>query len=175
MLSFRMQPQNLVIPSLFSGKSWVFCFSSLSVLSSIRLSQWFSTRGDFVPQRHMTFCMVVTLGDVCVWCEGCSESVSQSISSVAQSCPTICDPMNRSMPGLPVHHQFLESTQTYVHWVSDAIQSSHPPSSPSPPALNLSQHHGLFKWVSSSHQVAIVLEFHLKHQSFQRTPRTDLL
>ena len=66
MLSFRTQPQNLVIPSLFSGKSWVFCFSSLSVLSSIRLSQWFSTRGDFVPQRHMTFWMVVTLGDVCV-------------------------------------------------------------------------------------------------------------
>ena len=69
--------------------------------------------------------------------------------------------MNCSMPGLPVHHQLLESTQTHVHWVSDAIQPSYPLSSPSPPALNLSQHQGLFKWVSSSHQVAKVLQsFH---------------
>ena len=75
-------------------------------------------------------------------------------SSVAQSCPTLCDPMNRSMPGLPVHHQLPEFTQTHVHRVSDAIQPSHPLSSPSPPALNLSQHQGLVKWVSSLHQVA---------------------
>ena len=73
-------------------------------------------------------------------------------SEVAQACPTLCDPMNRSTPGLPVHHQLLEFTQSYVHWVGDAIQPSHPLSSPSPPALNLSQHQGLFKWVSSSHQ-----------------------
>ena len=64
-------------------------------------------------------------------------------SSVAQSCPTLCNPMNRSTPGLPVHHQLPESTQTYVHRVGDAIQPSHPLSSPSPPALNLSQHQGL--------------------------------
>ena len=96
-------------------------------------------------------------------------------SSVAQSCPTLCDPMNPSMPGLPVHHQLLESTQTHVHWVSDAIQPSHPLSSPSPPAPNPSQHQGLFKWVSSSHEVAKVLEFQLQHQSFQRNPRADLL
>ena len=79
------------------------------------------------------------------------------------------------MPGLPVHHQLPESTQNHVHWVSDAIQPSHPLSSPSPPALNLSQHQGLFKWAISSHQVAKVLEFQLQHQSFQWTPRTDLL
>ena len=79
--------------------------------------------------------------------------------------------MNRSTPGLPVHHQLLEFTQTHVHWVGDAIQPSHPLSSPSPPALNLSQHQGLFKWVSSSHQVAKILEFQLQHQSFQQTPR----
>ena len=85
------------------------------------------------------------------------------------------NPMNRSTPGLTVHHQLPEFFQTHVHWVSDAIQPSHPLSSPSPPALNLSQHHGLFKWVSSSHQVAKVLEFQLQHQSFQWTPRTDLL
>ena len=76
---------------------------------------------------------------------------------------------------LPVHHQLLEFTQTHVHWIGDAIQPSHPLSSPSPPALNLSQHQGLFKWVSSSHQVAQVLEFQLQHQSFQWTTRTDLL
>ena len=75
----------------------------------------------------------------------------------------------------PVHHQLLVSTQTHVHWVGDAIQPSHPLLSPSPPALNLSQHQGLFKWVSSSHQVVKVLEFQFQHQSFQWTPRTDLL
>ena len=78
-------------------------------------------------------------------------------SSVAQSCPTLCDPVNLSMPDLPVHHQLPESTQTHVHWVNDTIQPSHPLSSPSPPALNLSQRQGLFKWVSSSQQVAKVL------------------
>ena len=97
---------------------------------------------------------------------------SIQFSSVTRSCPTLCDPMNRSMPGLPVHHHLLESTQTHVHWVSDAIQPSYPLSSPSPPALNLSQHQGLFQWVSSSHQVAKVLEFQLQHQSFQWIPRT---
>ena len=76
------------------------------------------------------------------------SKLSVQFSSVAQSCPILCDPMNRSTPGLPVHHQLPEFTQTHVHWVSDAIQPSHPLSSPSPPALNLSQHQGLFKWVT---------------------------
>ena len=83
------------------------------------------------------------------------STVVNFLSSVAQSCLTFCDPMNHSTPGLPVHHQLPESTQTHVHWVGDTIQLSHPLSSPSPPALNLSQHQGLFKWVSSSHQVAL--------------------
>ena len=96
-------------------------------------------------------------------------------SSVTQLCPTLCDPINCSMPGLRVHHQLSESTQTHVHWVSDAIQPSYPLSSPSPPALNLFQHQGLFKWVSSSHQVAKVLEFQLQHQYFQWIFRTDFL
>ena len=96
-------------------------------------------------------------------------------SSVAQSCPTLWNPMSHSTPGLPVHHQLPESTQTHVHCVSDAIQPSHPLSSPSPPALNLSHHQSLFRWVSTSHEVAKVLEFQLQHQSFQWTPRTDLL
>ena len=81
--------------------------------------------------------------------------------------------MNCSTPSFPVHHQLPESTQTHEHWVGDAIQPSHPLSSPSPPAPNLSQHQGLFKWVSSSHQVAKGLE--LQHQSFQWTPRIDRL
>ena len=95
--------------------------------------------------------------------------------SLAQSCLTLCNPMNRRTPGLPVHHQLSEFIQTHVHWVGDAIQPSHPLSSPSPPALNLSQHQGLFKWVNSSHEVAKVSEFQLQHQSYQWTPRTDLL
>ena len=91
---------------------------------------------------------------------------SVQFSSVTQSCTTLCDPMDCSTPDLPVHHKLPEFTQTHVHWVGDAIQPSHPLSSPSPPALNLSQHQGLCQWVSSSHQVAKVLEFQLQHQSF---------
>ena len=86
---------------------------------------------------------------------------SGQFSSVAQSCPTLWDPMNRSTPGLPVHHHLPESTQTHVHRVCDAIQPSHPRLSPSPPAPNPSQHHNLFQWVNSSHEVAKVLEFQL--------------
>ena len=96
-------------------------------------------------------------------------------SSVAQSYQILCDPTDCSTPGLPVHHQPPKFTQTHVHWVGDAIQPSHSLSSPSPPAFNLSQHEGLFQWVSSLHQVAKVLEFQLQHQSFQWIFRTDLL
>ena len=112
-------------------------------------------------------------------------------SSVAQSCPTLCDPMGCSTPGLPVHHQLLEFTQTHVHWIGDAIQPSHPLLSPSPPALNVSQHQGLFNWVSCSHQVLFPspgdlpnpgIEAHLSHYrqilyclSHQRSPELHLL
>ena len=91
---------------------------------------------------------------------------SVQFSLVAQSCPTLCDPMNRSTPGLPVHHHLLEFTQTHIHWVGDAIQPSHPLSSPSPPALNPSQHQSLFQRVNSSHEVAKVLEFQLQHHCY---------
>ena len=87
--------------------------------------------------------------------------ISDQIRSVAQSCLTLWDPMNRSTPGLPVRHQLQEFTQTHVHRVSDAIQPAHPLSSPSPPAPNPSQHQSLFQWVNSSHEVAKVLEFQL--------------
>ena len=100
---------------------------------------------------------------------------SVQFSSVTQSCPTLCDHRDCSMPVLPVNCQFLELIQAHVLWISDAIQPSHPLPSPSPPAFNLSQHQDLFKWVSSSHQVAKVLEFQLQHQSLQRIFRTDFL
>ena len=118
---------------------------------------------------------VRTLGWVAIpFSRGCSWLPVQ-FSSVAQLCPTLCDPMNHSTPGLSVHQKLLEFTQTHAHRVSDAIQTSHPLSSPSPPTLNPSQHQGLFHWVNSSHEVVKVLEFQLQHQSFQWIPRTYLL
>ena len=96
---------------------------------------------------------------------GALKAIWRSCCSVTQSCPTLCDPMDCSTPGFPILHQLLELPQTHVHWVGDAIQPSHPLSSPS--ASNHSQHQALFQWVSSSHQVAKVLELQLQHQSFQ--------
>ena len=100
-----------------------------------------------------------------------SPSTGYQFSSVSQSCPTLCDPVNRSMSGLPVHHHLLKFIQTHIHWVGDAIQPSHPLSSPFPPAPNPSQHHSLFllppilpsffQWANSSYEVAKVLEFQL--------------
>ena len=110
---------------------------------------------------------------------GGAMTVPVQFSSVAQLCLTLCDPIDCSMPGLPLHHQLPSQTpcpsQTHVHWVSDAIQPSHPLSSPSPPSFSLSHHQGLFQWVSSSHQVTKVLEFQLQHQFFQWIFRTDFL
>ena len=91
----------------------------------------------------------------------------RSCCLVAQSCPTLCDNMDCSTPGFPVLHHLLEFAQTHVHRVSDAIQPSHPLSSPSPLAFNLSQHQGLYQWVLSLHQVAKVLEFQPQYQSLQ--------
>ena len=96
-------------------------------------------------------------------------SIQSQFSSVAQSCLTLCDPVECSMSGFPVDHQLPEITQTHDNWVGDAIQPSHPLLSPSPPAFTLSQHQGLFQWVSSSHQVTKVLEFQLQHQWIFRT------
>ena len=101
--------------------------------------------------------------------------LKSEFSSVTQSCPTLCNPMDCSKPGFPVCHQLLELAQTHVHWVGEAIKPSHPLLSPDPPLFNLPQHQGLFQWVSSSHQVVKILEFHLKHQSFQWIFRTYFL
>ena len=105
-----------------------------------RMDEWANHRGFLRQWNHS------------VWCHN-------QFSSVAQLCPTLCNPVDCSTPGLPVHHQILEFTQTHVHQLDDAIQPSHPLSYPSPPAFNLSQHQGLFQWVSSLHQVAKILEF----------------
>ena len=102
-------------------------------------------------------------------------SSSVHFSSVTQLCPTLCNPMDCSMPAFPVHHQLLNPTQTHVYWVSDAIQPLHPLLSPSPPPFNLSQNQGLFKWVNSLQQVAKILEFQIQHQSFQWIFRTEFL
>ena len=105
----------------------------------------------------------------------CWGQLNHCYCSVTQSWPTLWDPVDCSVPGFPVFHHLLEFAQPHVHWVGDAIQPSHPLSSSSPPVCNLSQHQGLFQWVSSSHQVAKVLELQFQHQSFQWIFRTDFL
>jgi len=100
---------------------------------------------------------------------------SKAFSSVTQLCPTLCDPLDWSTPGFRVLYQLLDLAQTHVHQVSDAIQPSHPLSSPSPRAFNLSQHQGLFKWVSSFQQVAKVLEFQLQHRELSTVLNTSHL
>ena len=112
-------------------------------------------------KEHWATCVSFNSGFLAVYAHQWDFWVIQ-FSSVSQLCPTLCHPMNQRTPGLPVHHQHLESTQTHVHWVGDALQSSYPLSSPSPPACNFSRHQGLFKWVSSLHQVAKVLMFQLQ-------------
>ena len=117
------------------------------------IGQWFSTLARH--QNHLERLILFSI---------ISRPIHVAVvqfSSVAQSCPTFCNPMNNSTPGLPVYHQLPEFTQIHVHRVSDAIQPSHPRSSPSPPAPNPSQHQSLFQWVNSSHEVAKVLEFQL--------------
>ena len=117
----------------------------------------------------------ICICNICTHIFNIVNQLSVQFSSVTQSCPTLCDPMNRSAPGLPVHHQLPEFTQTHFLRVGDVIQPSHPLLSPLPPAPNPSQHQSLLQWVNSSHEVAKVLEFQLLHHSFQRTPRADLL
>ena len=131
----------------------------------------------FFSAMNKSFCwstFLTTFGVACVLDFGHSNRCVQ-FSSAAHSCPTLCDPTNHSTPGLPIHHQLPEFTQTHIHRVSDAIQPYHPLLSPSPPAPNPSQHQSRFQWVNSSHEVTKVLEFQLQHHSLQRNPRADLL
>ena len=124
------------------------------------------------PWRHYTVKPAKHKRTNTAWLHFCEVACC---CSVAQSCLTLCDPMDCSTPGFPVLHHLQEFAQTLIHWVSDAIQPSRPLSSPSPPAFNLSQHRGLFQWVGSLHHVAKVLELQLQHQSFQWIFSVDLL
>ena len=155
-ISFYVNCSNYlpIYPHLFIGLSegffftFTFTFSFYSFLFKTKWI-WSSCHNE----------RIYLIGQHLIWTNQPIASVQ--FSSVAQSCPTLCDPMNCSTPGLPVHHQLPEFTQTHVHRVSDPIQPSHPLSSPSPPAPNPSQHQSLFQWINSSHQVAKVLEFQL--------------
>ena len=141
--------------------------SIITWLSLTNLSSNYRQRRLTQATRSNTKCMPIGLKSHDTENQNKFQFGSVWFSSVTQSCLTLCDPMNRSMPGLPVHHQLPEFTQTHVHWlshsdsVSGAIQPSHPLSSPSPPAPNPSQHQSLFQWVNSLHEVAKVLEFQL--------------
>ena len=151
-------PRMLLARSHLMGPWWIIISLEMLGQKNSQISQWFCHAAKIRNLSH----------------QGRPIKLLQFSSVQSLSRPTL-RPMNRSTPGLPVHHQLLEFTQTHVHWVNDAIQPSHPLSSPCPPALNLSQHQALFKWVSSLHQVAKVLEFQLQHQSFQWIFRTDFL
>ena len=134
----------------------------------------FWRNSKYVPKRMIN--RWTSEKPVCTKCMrewSCCYYVYQ-FSSVAQSCPTLWDLMDCSLPDFPVQHQLPKFTLTHVHWVSNAMQPSHTLWSSSSPTFNISQHQGLFKWVSSSNQVAKVLEFQLQHQSFQWTLKTDL-
>ena len=142
--------------------------SSIHAISQARILEWlaifllqgiFPTQGSNLNLLHWQFLYRWALASpkqLLAW-----TKINLQFSSVTRSCPSLCDPMNCSTSGLPVHHQLLEFTQTHVHQIGDAIQLSHPLSSPSPPAPNPSQHQSLFQWVNSSHEVAKVLEFQL--------------
>ena len=144
-----------VIPSSLGSRHW---YSSASVIMSAS------------SQTTYVFVYKVNPEQMCS-----NFSGSRQFSSFSQFCLTLCDPMDCSTPGFPVHHQLLELSQTHVHWVSDAIQPSHLLLSLSTLAFNLSQSQGLFQWVGSSHQAVRVLEFQLQHQSFQWIFRTNFL
>ena len=147
-------------------------------LTNVYYSRIIINNAPFNSQKYPSldkFYSHSVLRDLWPKCSWITDIVSVQFSSVIQLCLTLCDAKDHSTPGLSVHQKLTEFTQTHVHWVSDAIQSPYPISLPSPPALSLSWHQGLFKWLSSSRQVAKVLEFQLQHQSFQWTPRTDLL
>ena len=143
-------------------------FTHVKLFKGYVASKWQSWNLNPNLSYSKAYLLKITVYSVVCLCFLC-------FSSVTQSCLTLCDPTDCTMPGLPVHHQLLEFTQTHVHRVGDAIQPSHPLSPTAPPPFSLSQHQGLFRWVSSQHQVAKVLEFQLEHQSFQWTPRTHLL
>ena len=143
----------------------IFCFDDLSIgLSGVLKIPTIIVVLSISPFMSVSVCLMYLDAPML------GASVQFSLSVVSD----FCNPMDYSKPGLPVHHQLPEFIPTHVHSVSDVIQPSHLLSSPSPLAFNLSQHQGLFKWVSTLHQMAKVLQFQLQHQSFQWILRIDL-
>ena len=165
----------LFLPAILSSLPFKVEFNTTSflVLSLTYLGRvhYFRCNGPIVDHSTFAFIFIIILW-LCIFY---IYIYIYQFSSVAQLCPTLCDPMDYSMPGFPAHHQLPELAQTYVHWVSDAIQPSHPLSSPSHPAFNPFQHQGLFQWVSSLPQVTEVLKLQLQYQSFQWVFRTGFL
>ena len=153
-----------------------------NIVSENFYQQSFIYLEELVTQKCICFAVLKHIEDVSLYklarsywiCQISWKHINRLVSSVTQLCLTLCDPVDCSMPGFPVHHQLLELTQTHGHQVSGAIQPSHPLSSTFPPALQFSQHQGLFQWVVSLHQVDKVLELQLWHQSFQWIFRTDM-
>ena len=147
-----------LFPFILQRKLWelqsVNTFLSFCILKSEVIISTVSISSSGILTRLRLYHNSPSLSSVIIF-------LSVQFSSVAQLCLTLCDSMNLSTPGLPVHHQLPEFTQTHVHQVSDAIQPSHPLSSPSPPAPNPSPHQSFFQWVNTSHEVAKVLEFQL--------------
>ena len=142
------------------SQSWTQRCPPDCLVKSQMLATFWCQLQFFWPSHSFTFTQfkssTVNEGFICLFFIAIFQ-----FSSVAQSCPTLCDPIDCSTPGFHVHHQLVKLAQTHVYWAGDAIQSSHPLSSPSPLAFSLAQHQGLFKWVSASHQVAKILEFQL--------------
>ena len=141
---------------LYTIKDWYakYMKNSYNSITKHPIKNWGQAPIDIFPKKTSRWPRGL-------WKDIQHHQLFSQFSSVTQSCPTLCNPMNHSTPGLPVHHKLPEFAQTHAHWVCDAIQPSHPLSSPSPPATNSSQHQGLFQRVNSSHKVFKVLEFRL--------------
>ena len=166
----------LLLPSIFPS---IRVFSNESALCMRWPKSWSSASALVLPMwsnsksKPCPFTVLISMPTAKLHDQLTTAISSVQSSSVAQSSPTLCDPMNCSTPGLAVLHSFLEFAQTDVRWVGDALQLSHPLLPPSPPALNLSHHQGLFQWVGSLHQVVKVLA--LQHLSFQWIFRVEFL
>ena len=166
-------PGSGISPGVENGNP-LQCSCLVTVHEVVKSQTWLSTYVHACTHTR-THSNIIALKYNGIKCIFVPVTIVIKFSSVAQSCPTVCDLMGCSMPGFPVHHQLPELTQTHVHWVNDAIQPSQPLSSPSPPTFSLSQHQGLFQWVRSLHQVAKVLEPQLQYWSFQWIFRTDFI
>ena len=151
-------------------------FSVLSVASGFSsFWLWGRWNGSKADSSHGAFLIPGLVNSGINFARLVWDCVSGCCCSASQSCLTLCDSMDCSMPGFPVLHHLLELAQIHVHWVSNVIQPSHPLLYPSYPVFNLSQHQGFFKWVSSLYQVAKILELQLQYQPFHWIFRTDFL